>query len=110
MALSGLILNLGLNIILIPKYQAYGSAIASLFTQVLILLSQVIWVHIRFKFRMDMPLMIRLVFYILFLWVACWTSQFIDINWYYKAIGIMFFAGGLALLTGLFRFQVLDIQ
>ncbi len=106
-AITGLLMNVGLNILLIPEYQAYGSALASLVTQIVILGFQVFLVFSKFKFRLDLQLSVRLGFYILFLWAACWSSTFIELAWYYKAIGILFFSGGLALLTGLFRIPVL---
>jgi O-antigen/teichoic acid export membrane protein len=42
--LAGVILNIGLNVILIPKYSLYGAAVATVVTHLLILFLQLIFV------------------------------------------------------------------
>ena len=106
-AFTGLILNVGLNIILIPGYQAFGSALASLVTQIILLIIQVILVFRIYQFRYDISLLIRFGFFIMFLCSASWSSTFMDIHWMVKVGGILFFTIGLALLTGLVKLQVM---
>lgn len=73
MAVSGMLLNVILNIILIPKYQAWGAAIASLFTQLLTALLQIgIATHI-FKLRINYKVIFGMSLYIL---VTCSIFMF----------------------------------
>ena len=53
LAVGGMLLNFILNFILIPHYSAAGSAIASLITQFLIVILQVIIVKKVFEFKVD---------------------------------------------------------
>jgi len=53
LAIGGMILNFILNIVLIPQFQAAGSALASLITQFLIVILQVIIVKKVFNFNIN---------------------------------------------------------
>jgi len=53
MASTGMILNIVLNFILIPKYSAVGAAISSISTQVFTALAQILMVQRRFQFRIN---------------------------------------------------------
>ena len=60
-AFMGVALNVGLNLILIPRLQATGSAISTLFTQITIAFIQLMVFHRLFRFRWDLSLMVRLM-------------------------------------------------
>ena len=60
MASFGMVLNVVLNLILIPRYQALGSAYASLVTQVFTALAQVLIAKNVFNFKTDYSSIIRL--------------------------------------------------
>jgi O-antigen/teichoic acid export membrane protein len=60
MAFSGMILNIGLNFILIPLYKATGSAASSLITQGITAIAQVILAARVFRFKNDYVFMIKL--------------------------------------------------
>lgn len=62
---AGVILNFGLNLYLIPIYLAEGAAIATLITQSLLLLGQIILVHRRFAFNIDYKMIGQLISIIL---------------------------------------------
>jgi O-antigen/teichoic acid export membrane protein len=64
LAIGGVILNLVLNIILIPQYQAVGSAFASLITQFLIVISQIIIVKKVFSFTINYKFIGALALYV----------------------------------------------
>ncbi|PJA07276.1 MAG: hypothetical protein COX70_07480, partial [Flavobacteriales bacterium CG_4_10_14_0_2_um_filter_32_8] len=66
LAIGGVLLNFVLNLILIPKYQAIGSAVASLITQFIIVFLQIIIVKNVFKFKVNYKLLGSLILYILF--------------------------------------------
>ncbi len=60
MALTGVVLNVGLNLILIPRFQAYGSAYASLATQLFTGTAQFIIAVKIFRLRPDMKYITKL--------------------------------------------------
>ena len=65
LALGGMVLNFVLNFLLIPQYQAEGSAYASLITQFLIIIAQVFIAKKVFKFKVNYKFIGTIVVYIL---------------------------------------------
>lgn len=59
MALFGMLLNILLNLWLIPKYQAKGAAISSMITQFITALIQVILCYRIFKLEPNINLILR---------------------------------------------------
>lgn len=55
-ALCGLVINITLNLILIPKFMSVGSAWASVSTQVATAIAQIIVVQKYFRFKVNIPL------------------------------------------------------
>ena len=80
MATIGMLINIGLNLILIPQIQAMGSAYASLITQLLTACSQLIIAVVIFKLRINYLLILKLIGFTLFLIISCKISLYID-NW-----------------------------
>ncbi len=103
----GLGLNIILNLLFIPGYAALGSAFASLVTQILVMFVQVILVFRIFRFKLPVNLVVRLVVFIIILFVLGWASTLLHISWFVKAAGIIIFSGMLALMTGLIKVPVL---
>lgn len=64
MAFTGMIVNITLNLILIPRYQAFGSAYASLVTQIFTAATQVILVLVIFKIRPGTRYVIQLLMFL----------------------------------------------
>jgi len=92
MAASGMLLNIGLNFILIPHLQVVGSAVASMITQIFTGLVQLIIAWKLFKFRINYKLLISLaVFVVLSYSLTAWLSTF-DYNWILM-VGISALAG-----------------
>jgi O-antigen/teichoic acid export membrane protein len=87
-ALSGMIVNIVLNIILIPRYQAFGSAIATLITQFLTATIQVIVVCRIFKFRKNYTYIFKLAFYLIGVYLISYFSRQLSLDWY-VGFGIM---------------------
>ncbi|MDD4225476.1 MAG: oligosaccharide flippase family protein [Mariniphaga sp.] len=82
MAFAGMILNVGLNLILIPKLQAYGSAYASLSTQLFTGIAQLILGIYIFKLKPGFLYIIQLIIFtggIIFLAELTTTIA----NWFY---------------------------
>lgn len=89
-AASGMVLNIGLNLWLIPLFGAPGSAVASLVTQLITALAQVILAVMYFGFRSDPALLIRLVVFVPAVILATMFSQKLAIPWgqsYLLAVG-----------------------
>ena len=81
----GVLLNVFLNLILIPKYYAFGSAVASLVTQCLTALAQLILCFSIFKFSSYSMLFRLFVFFIGILFFGYITTQ-INISEYVSLI------------------------
>lgn len=64
MAFAGMVLNIVLNLILIPRYLAYGSAYASLATQIFTGITQVVLATIIFKLRINLRLIFQLLMFV----------------------------------------------
>ncbi|MBN2274615.1 MAG: oligosaccharide flippase family protein [Bacteroidales bacterium] len=107
MALSAVILNLSLNLILIPRMGVYGAAITNVSTQVFTSLIQILLVVKLFKFQSNYSLIVRLL---LFTGVLIFTGFLIrksQWNWYYL-FGLFLIIGGLlSFILRLFSFRSL---
>jgi O-antigen/teichoic acid export membrane protein len=94
-AIFSVLINVILNLILIPRYQAMGSAVASMITQFFAALLQMIWLIKIFKFY---PRMTTITQFMLFISVLILTGILVShlrISWYYGFF-IICFAGSLA--------------
>ncbi len=82
-AFSGMIVNVMLNLLLIPNYQAVGSAAATLVTQLLIAVSQ-IWIASRlFRLHINYRLIGKLLLFVIGVFLlGLLTSRFLPV-WYY---------------------------
>ncbi len=67
MAIFGVVFNLFLNIILIPKLQSYGAAIATLITQTITAVIQIIIAYKILKLSFNLKLYISIFLYALFI-------------------------------------------
>jgi O-antigen/teichoic acid export membrane protein len=63
MAFSGMVINIVLNLILIPRFEAFGSAYASLVTQIFTAATQVILALIIFKLKPGIKFIIQLLMF-----------------------------------------------
>jgi len=76
MAATGMLLNIVLNIALIPHYKAMGSALSSLITQGATALFQVFFAQQLFKFKVNFRFMGALMVYFLAAGVTAWLAKF----------------------------------
>jgi O-antigen/teichoic acid export membrane protein len=89
MALVGMGINIGLNLILIPHFQAMGSAWASLATQLFTALAQTILAMMILKLKINYPIIGKLLLFVGFVFLAGFFSRQIN-NWvlgYFIMIG-----------------------
>jgi O-antigen/teichoic acid export membrane protein len=110
MALTGICINLILNLILIPKFMAYGSAISSLITQFFTAIVQVILAARIFHFRFNKRLITQLFLFIAgivgFNIFTCKLDFFWMINFALMCglSGVWAFIIGLVNVKSIFRF------
>jgi len=82
-AASGMILNIGLNLIFIPKWMAEGSAFASIITQFLSAGVQMWFAKKIFDFKPDYKLIFMLVAYLLgVILINVLTKNVFEIHWF----------------------------
>lgn len=88
LAATGMVMNLTLNLMLIPRYGALGSAWSSLVTQGVMALMQVILGVIFFKIHVRYKFILKLVVFVLGVIASGFISLKIPSNWVINA-GIM---------------------
>ena len=104
MASAGMIINICLNLILIPRFYAMGSAYASLVTQIITALSQVIIAFVIFKLKIHFALIFRLILFIIAcVLVAKLSLQFSNWLW-----GIAVLVTGSMIIA--FIFQLISLK
>lgn len=85
MAFSGMVLNIVLNLVLIPRYQAFGSAYASLATQIFTGIAQIIFAFVIIKLKPDIKFIFQLLMFAGIVVVFGTLSKNIS-NWVYGYI------------------------
>jgi O-antigen/teichoic acid export membrane protein len=106
MAFSGMVLNVVLNMILIPRYYAFGSAYASLATQIFTATIQVILVLVIFKLKPGIKFIFHLLLFVGIVVVSGTVSKSID-NWF---LGYMAMISVSVLFAFLFKlFNIKDL-
>ena len=81
MAFAGMAINVTLNLILIPRYLAFGSAYASLFTQIATAIAQVILVTVIFKLKPNYLFLFKLLAFAGVSVIFAIVSQYFT-NWF----------------------------
>ena len=104
-AASGMLISLVLNAVLIPKFMAVGSAYASLSSQMLTAIVQVIVVVIIFKFNINFKYLISLFVYIVGVFVVGYYSNQIHENW---IVNFVFLIGASLILA--FVLKLINIK
>lgn len=99
------VINITLNIILIPRYQAFGAALACLATQVFAGCSQYIITAVKFQFRLNYGLIFRLVIYISGVIVIAIGSHGLGIAWWISFLGMLLAAMVFAMILNLINLR-----
>lgn len=107
LAAAGMIMNITLNFVLIPKYQAFGSASASLVTQILTAAVQVLIVHRVFKFEIDLRYSARFFIFLLGVIGIGFLSHYITASWLYNMSLMLAFSLTWGLLTKMIALRAL---
>ncbi len=105
-ALGSMVLNVGLNFLLIPPLKANGAAIASLTTQGFNSLAQLWIVRKKFNIKTSAKETIKFTGFGLFCLVGIWgISDQLEIFWLFKAIGLSLIGLLLAMALRLLNFK-----
>jgi O-antigen/teichoic acid export membrane protein len=106
-AISGVILNIVLNYLLIPKMQAYGATLATLITQSLVAIVHIIWARKIFKLRFSKAFLFQIVSFIIsILLINFLITNYLQIeNWFIKFV----FATSLTVLMA-FITKLIDLK
>jgi O-antigen/teichoic acid export membrane protein len=106
-AFSGMVMNIVLNLILIPKYQVFGSALASLITQVFTSLVQFFIAVKVFSFKVNTKLIAQFSFFIVVLYASMYYMQGTELGIIVQVgIAIVLFIM-LVIFTGIFNLKSL---
>lgn len=101
MALSALIINWSLNFMLIPHYQALGSAWSCLITQSLISITQVIACYRWVNFKFPQPQYGKYFKFLLLSLISAGLVHFINFPWILKFAGLCVLLGFMGFLSKL---------
>jgi O-antigen/teichoic acid export membrane protein len=104
MAFCGMVLNIALNLLLIPRFMAYGSAYASLATQLFTGFAQLGLALFIFKIKPPLSYIIRLALFIGAVVVAGLVSKQIG-QWFYGYLAMLAGSVILAVLLRLFNLK-----
>ncbi|MGE0561078.1 MAG: polysaccharide biosynthesis C-terminal domain-containing protein [Flavobacteriales bacterium] len=97
-AVIGLFLNLILNFWLIPMYKAEGSAIASLITQFIILVVQIVICNRMFSFSINLNYILKVGFLFLMIVLVILGLKEIEFSLLYSLITVIIISSGFILL------------
>ena len=89
-AATGVVISVFLNILLIPKFHAIGSAYASLTAQFVTSIAQVIAVQVIFKFRINYKFLITLVIFVVGVVLISYASKHIWFGWKINFVVMLF--------------------
>lgn len=90
LAATGMLLNLTLNLLLIPRYGAYGSAWASLITQSMMAILQVVLSAIFFNLKFRYKYLLKLMVFIIFISLTGILASNLPFNWLMNATIMVF--------------------
>ena len=100
LAVGGVVLNVGLNVVLIQKWQEMGSALASLITQGLVCLLQIILVIHLVKLRFSSRTLLRMTFFLLLVGILMVSFTIIHWTWWLEGGLFIILSTMCAVLTG----------
>ena len=75
------LLNIGLNLVFIPKWQALGSAVASLITQLIVSVAQVLFSSKRFQFKPSLKGFVQIVGFVMGVFLLAYITHLYVLNW-----------------------------
>lgn len=98
---GGLVVNVTLNFLLIPNYEALGAAISSFISFFLVGLTYVVFYYVRFKNPFKFQLWFKVLLFILLLIVFAYLLSFIELSWW---LSFACFVFGAVIITAMLQF------
>lgn len=105
MATGGMVLNIVLNFILIPKYQAMGAAISSMITQLATSLSQLLIAKKIFNFKTNYKFIISISLFLIICSSITYVLSIQDYPWYYTSMTAILLCTICAFALKIFRLK-----
>ena len=102
-AFFAVIVNIGLNVLLIPHFQAIGSAYISLFTQILIIAAEIVIAVKIFSLKISPKYIIRLTCFLIFSILAGWISLQLPFHWMLNILILLCFCAIFVFVFGLIK-------
>lgn len=106
-AISGVIINIGLNLILIPQYKVKGAALASAITQVAMSVVQLLIAHWQFKFDYNWNQLARILAFVICIIAATWLFNQLSTWWIGKVTVTVLVALLLAMILQLVNIKAI---
>ena len=75
------LINIGLNLVFIPKWQALGSAVASLITQLLVSVVQVLFANKTFQFKPSLKGGLQFVGFVMGVFLIAYITHLYFVSW-----------------------------
>ena len=101
----GMLMNIGLNFILIPLFKENGAAITSLVTQSVTAILQA-WLALKiFKIRFEWRYCLKIVFFVIIVIFISIFAQQLELNWVVRAIITLLLIVIASFLVGIFSFK-----
>ncbi|MEI6576859.1 MAG: oligosaccharide flippase family protein [Bacteroidota bacterium] len=89
-AAISMVMNVLLNLILIPTYQAYGSAVSSLISQSFFALGQIALAQYYFRFKLNKKYLLRIALFLAGLFAISIAIKYTSVRWSLGFIGGLF--------------------
>ncbi len=106
MGIIGVLVNILLNFILIPKYNALGAVYATVFTQSIVAIAHIYYSNKKLDLQLPTGLFIRIILFGVLMYVLMQFGMIhLDVNWIVKII-----MGGVLTLPIAWVFKLLDIE
>ena len=100
----GIIINWVLNLLWIPQSQAIGAAQATLITQAVVCLGQVLLAHKRFQLKIASSMFFKVVIIVIITFILCYyLSRVSEMNWIIEVMIIAVFVILASFLSGVLR-------
>ena len=104
-AIGGILVNVILNLVLIPSYGALGTTTATLFTQTVVAIFHIYAANVTFKVRWEWSLLLRLAGFVIAGVGLSWLLSTTDIQWVVRLL-----INGVVLVVLILVFQLLPFS
>jgi O-antigen/teichoic acid export membrane protein len=104
-AVGGILVNVILNLALIPGYGAFGTTIATLFTQIAVAGFHIYAANVTFKIKWEWSLLARMVAFVVLGIGLSWLLSAVNLSWMLKLV-----TDGVILVILIFMLQLLPIR